>query len=53
MIGFAFGRLEPYDGKLSRPVLRGERGCKAPDLPGGRKIKKEENHGQTNLSNCP
>jgi len=26
--------LEPCDGKLSRTVLRGERGCKAPDLPG-------------------
>jgi len=26
--------LELYDGKLSRTVLRGERGCKAPDLPG-------------------
>ena len=27
--------LEPRDGKLSRAVLRGERGRKAPDLPGG------------------
>ena len=26
--------LEPCDGKLSRTVLRGERGRKAPDLPG-------------------
>jgi len=26
--------LEPYDGKLSRTVLRGVRGRKAPDLPG-------------------
>lgn len=25
--------LEPYDGKLSRTVLRGERGRKAPALP--------------------
>ena len=25
--------LEPYDGKLSRTVLKGERGCEAPDLP--------------------
>jgi hypothetical protein len=25
--------LEPYDGKLSRTVLRGERGRKASDLP--------------------
>jgi len=25
--------LEPYDGKLSRTVLRGERGREAPDLP--------------------
>ncbi len=32
--GLAFGRLEPYDGKLSRTVLRGERGGNAPDLPG-------------------
>jgi hypothetical protein len=27
--------LEPYDWKLSRTVLRGERGSNAPDLPGG------------------
>ena len=26
--------LEPYDGKLSRTVLRGERGGNTPDLPG-------------------
>jgi len=26
--------LEPYDGKSSRTVLRGEGGRKAPDLPG-------------------
>ena len=26
--------LEPYDWKLSRTVLRGERGSNAPDLPG-------------------
>jgi len=26
--------LEPYDGKLSRTVLRGESGRKARDLPG-------------------
>jgi hypothetical protein len=26
--------LEPCDGKLSRTVLRGERGGNAPDLPG-------------------
>jgi len=26
--------LEPYDGKLSRTVLRGEGSRKAPDLPG-------------------
>jgi hypothetical protein len=30
--------LEPYDGKLSRTVLRGEGGRKAPDLPGARSI---------------
>jgi len=29
--------LEPYDGKLSRTVLRGEGGRKAPDLPGAAK----------------
>ena len=29
--------LEPYDGKLSRTVLRGEGGRKAPDLPGARR----------------
>jgi len=26
--------LELYDGKLSRTVLRGKRGCEASDLPG-------------------
>jgi hypothetical protein len=31
--------LEPYDGKLSRTVLRGERSRKAPDLPGSDKRK--------------
>ncbi len=30
--------LEPYDGKLSRTVLRGERGRKASDLPDQRTI---------------
>ncbi len=30
--------LEPYDWKLSRTVLRGERGSNAPDLPGQRKF---------------
>ena len=29
----AFEMLEPYDGKLSRTVLRGERNWKVPDLP--------------------
>ena len=29
-----FGMLEPSEGKLSRSVLRGVRGRKAPDLPG-------------------
>ena len=28
-----FGRLEPYDGKLSRTVLRGERGGNTPTYP--------------------
>jgi hypothetical protein len=32
--GHIFGMLEPCDGKLSRTVLRGERGGNAPDLPG-------------------
>ncbi len=32
--------LEPYDWKLSRTVLRGERGSNAPDLP-GKAISKE------------
>lgn len=31
--GSAFGVLEPYDGKLSSPVLRGVWGGNAPDLP--------------------
>ena len=30
----AFGRLEPYEWKLSCTVLRGRGGCKASDLPG-------------------
>ena len=30
--------LEPYDWKLSRTVLRGERGSNAPDLPGKESI---------------
>ncbi len=34
----AFERLEPYDGKLSRTVLRGEGGSNATDLPDQRKI---------------
>ena len=38
--------LEPYDWKLSRTVLRGERGSNAPDLP-GKAIAKE---GMANLS---
>ena len=29
----SFEPLEPYDGKLSCTVLRGERGSNAPDLP--------------------
>jgi len=32
--GSTFEMLEPCDGKLSRTVLRGERGREAPDLPG-------------------
>ena len=32
--GVLNGTLEPYDGKLSRTVLRGEGGREAPDLPG-------------------
>ena len=31
---WAFEGLEPCDGKLSRTVLRGKGGRKAPDLPG-------------------
>ncbi len=34
--------LEPYDGKLSRTVLRGERSRKAPDLPGPDRIMNTE-----------
>jgi hypothetical protein len=30
--GQSFEMLEPYDGKLSRTVLRGEWGCKPPAL---------------------
>ena len=33
----AFKMLEPYDGKLSRTVLRGEGSRKAPALPGKEK----------------
>ena len=31
--------LEPYDWKLSRTVLRGERGSNAPDLPGTERLR--------------
>ena len=34
--------LEPYEGKLSRTVLRGEGGSNALDLPDTNKIKKEK-----------
>ena len=30
--------LEPYDGKLSSTVLRGERGSNASDLPDNKRI---------------
>jgi len=33
--------LEPYEGKLSRTVLRGERGREAPDLPDPKSIRRE------------
>ena len=33
----AFEKLEPYDGKLSRTVLRGQRGREAPALPDAKK----------------
>lgn len=33
----SFEPLEPYDGKLSCTVLRGERGSNAPDLPDSNK----------------
>ena len=39
--GDYFGGLEPYDGKLSRTVLRGERSRKAPDLPGADENEKD------------
>jgi hypothetical protein len=32
--GLTFGRLEPYDGKLSRAVLRGLGAGNSPRLPG-------------------
>ena len=34
MTGIVVEVLEPYEWKLSCTVLRGERGCKVPDLPG-------------------
>ena len=40
--GVAFGMLEPYDGKLSCTVLRGERGREAPDPPGTPKKEEQE-----------
>ena len=36
--GSTFEMLEPCDGKLSRTVLRGERGREAPDLPGRQEL---------------
>ncbi len=39
--------LEPYDGKLSRTVLRGERGRKAPALPGAERNKDDHTGSQS------
>jgi hypothetical protein len=36
--GSPFGRLEPDEGKLSRPVLRGLGAGNSPRLPGGYRI---------------
>ena len=36
--------LEPYDWKLSRTVLRGERGSNAPDLPGMKEFQFRTGH---------
>ena len=45
--------LEPYDGKLSSTVLRGERGCKAPDLPGMKiLIEMKSKNGMNCCENC-
>ena len=40
--------LEPYEGKLSRTVLRGERGSNVPDLPDflGERYRPEPNETQ-------
>ncbi len=35
--GLPYGRLEPYEGKLSRPVLRGLGAGDSPRLPGALK----------------
>jgi hypothetical protein len=40
--GDYFGVLEPYDGKLSRPVLRGVGSREVPRLPG-----QEKNQGRS------
>jgi len=37
----ALERLEPYDGKLSRTVLRGAGAGNSPGLPGGRRVEIE------------
>jgi hypothetical protein len=37
--------LEPYEGKLSRTVLRGERGGNAPDLPGASNLRNRSSFG--------
>ncbi len=36
--GLPSGRLEPYEGKLSRPVLRGLGASNGPRLPGASEI---------------
>jgi len=47
--------LEPYDGKLSRTVLRGERGRKAPDPLGAVNVAEDWKGGlqEPNGLKCP
>ena len=47
-----FEKLEPYEGKPSRTVLRGEEGSNALDLPDRNEVAQENTSGRRNLYFC-